>query len=105
MTDKYSRAGGKYGGNHTTLIPAAAAVCDIANKCPSVTRISPGFIKAGLKSVGGKKRLKMVGENGVILLSLRDNVFHQEVRVYTNNIDVAMLAIARGARDAGFIVT
>src|SRR3989344_3505972 len=28
---KYSRSGGKYSGNHTTLIPAASILCDIAH--------------------------------------------------------------------------
>lgn len=99
MSNKDSRSGGKYGGNHTTLIPAAAIVCDIAHDCPAVTRISPGYIKAGLHSVHGQKRVKLIRDDGAILLSIRDNASHQEVRVYTTDMQATMLAIARGARN------
>lgn len=64
MSDKYSRSGGKYTGNHTTLSPLAATVCDIANKCDVVTKISPGFLKAGLRSVNGQRRVKITDKNG-----------------------------------------
>ncbi len=97
---KDSRSGGKYSGNHTTLIPAAAIVCDIAHACPSVTKISPGFIKAGLHSAHGKRRVKITDSEGSILLSVRDNTSHQEVRVYTSDMQAAKLAIARGAINA-----
>ncbi len=97
---KDSRSGGKYSGNHTTLIPAAAIVCDIAHACPSVTKISPGFIKAGLHSAHGNRRVKITDSEGSILLSVRDNTSHQEVRVYTSDMQAAKLAIARGAINA-----
>ena len=99
---KDSRKGGKFTGNHTTLIPAAAIMCDIAAACPSVTKITPGFLKAGLKSVGGQRRVKIIDKgSGAILLSIRDNASHQEVHVYTSNKQAAKLAIARGARNGG----
>lgn len=98
---KHSRAGGKFTGNHTTLIPAATIVCDIADACPSVTKITPGFIKAGLKSVNGHRRVKITERDGAILLSIRDNASHQEVYVYASNMQAAKLAVARGARDKG----
>lgn len=103
--DKDSRSGGKYSGNHTTLIPAAATVCDIASKCPFVTRISPGFIKAGLDSVNGKKRVKFEDVSGGIKLSVRDNVTHQEVTVYATDIQSARTLIARGARNEGLRIS
>lgn len=78
---KYSRLGGKFTGNHTTLIPAATIICDIADACPVVTKISPGFIKAGLKSVNGQRRVKITERDGAILLSIRDNTSHQEVLI------------------------
>ncbi len=104
MSDKHSRAGGKYSGNHTTLIPAAAAVCDIAHACHHVTRISPGFIKTGLRAVGGR-RVKIVRDEASILLSIRGNISHQEVYVYADNVQAAMLVIARGARNENFHVS
>jgi len=101
LSTKYSRSGGKYSGNHTTLIPAAATVCDIAHECKAVTRISPGFIKAGLSSVNGQRRVKIVDKDECVLLSVRDNTSHQEVYVYASDRQVAKLAIARGVRNAG----
>lgn len=105
MSDKHSRAGGKYSDNHTTLIPAAATACDIAHACRDVTRISPGFIKAGLRPVGGNRRIKITKDGSAILLSVRDNVAHQEVYVYANNVQAAMLAIACGIRNANLHVS
>lgn len=99
MSTKNSRSGGKYSGNHTTLIPAATIMCDIAHNCKSVTRISPGFIKSGLRSVSGHRRVKITEHGGVLLLSVRDNTSHQEVYVYANDLQAAKLAIACGARD------
>ena len=97
---KYSRSGGKYTGNHTTLIPLACVVCDIAAAIPEVTKITPGFIKPGLKSVGGQRRVKFTDENEhCVLLSVRDNTSHQEVRVYVTDTQEAKLVLARRLRD------
>lgn len=83
---KHSRSGGKFTGNHTTLIPLASSVCDIAAACECITKITPGFIKAGLKSVNGQRRVKITEKDGGILLSIRDNKSHQLVYVYSHNI-------------------
>ena len=105
LMSKYSRSGGKYTGNHTTLIPLAQVTCDIANVLPEVTKITPGFIKAGLKSVSGQRRVKFTDENEhCILLSVRDNASHQEVRVYVTDIQIARTAIARRLRDANIAI-
>lgn len=102
---KYSRSGGKYTGNHTTLIPLACTTCDIASNIPEVTKITLGFIKAGLKSVGGQRRVKFTDENPhTILLSVRDNASHQEIRVYVTDIQEARTTIARRLRDAGIMI-
>lgn len=104
MAKKDSRAGGKYTGNHTTLIPAAALICDIAHVCSAVTRISPGFIKSGLRSVSGKRRIKITEREGSLLLSIRDNTSHQEVHVYATDVQAAKLAIARGAQQEHMLI-
>ena len=101
MSNKYSRSGGKFNGNHTTLIPAACTVSDIAEACPSVTKISPGFIKAGLKSVNGIRRVKITDDRQCLLLSVRDNTSHQEIYVYVTDMQAAKQALAKGARNAG----
>jgi len=100
---KDSRSGGKFSG-HTTLVPAAVLVADIANKSAHVYRICPGYIKAGLKSVSGHKRVKITNEGKYILLAVRDNVTQQEVHVYAKDSQQAMLDIAKGARDAGLTI-
>jgi hypothetical protein len=102
---KDSRSGKKYGGSHTSLIPLAAVICDIAHQSPSVTKISPGFIKAGLKSVGGQRRIKIASDKTHILLSIRDNASHQEVRVYADDVEAVKLMIAQGARSEGIQIT
>ena len=102
---KYSRSGGKYTGNHTTLIPLAAEACDIASAIPEVTKITPGFIKAGLKSVSGKRRVKFTDESAnCILLSVRDNASHQEVWVYVSELQETRTTIARRLRDADIAI-
>jgi len=105
MSNKYSRSGGKFNGNHTTLIPAACTIADIAENCSAVTKISPGFIKAGLKSVNGMRRVKITDDNLCLLLSVRDNTSHQELRIYVTDIQAAKLAIAKGARSAGLSIS
>ncbi|MBP9763408.1 MAG: hypothetical protein KBD10_01520 [Candidatus Pacebacteria bacterium] len=84
---KDSRNGGKFSGNHTSLIPAAVLVCDYLSKCSSVTKISPGIIKAGLSSLRGKRRIKMSEKFPALLLSIRDNASQQEVYLYSDNIE------------------
>lgn len=105
MSNKYSRSGGKFSGNHTTLSPAACLVADIAHMCSAVTKISPGFLKAGLKSVNGQKRVKITDDGSQLLLAVRDNTSHQEVHVYTNDMQTAKLAVAQGARTAGLHIS
>jgi hypothetical protein len=102
---KHSRAGGKFTGNHTTLIPAASIVCDIANALSEVTKITPGFIRAGLRPVRGQRRVKFTDEGEhCILLAVRDNASYQEVRVYVTDMGVARTNIARGIRNANIAV-
>ncbi len=105
MGKKTGRAGGKFGGGHTTVIPAAGIIADIAHQCASVTKISPGFIKGGLSSVKGIKRLKITDDGGSILLSVRDNISHQELRIYTTDIQATRSCIAEGALKAGFKIS
>ncbi len=100
---KDSRSGGKFSG-HTTFIPAAVLIADIANKSEAIYRICPGFIKAGLKSISGHKRVKITNEGSYILLAVRDNVSQQEIHVYANNPQQAMLDIAKGARNVGLAI-
>lgn len=99
------RAGKKYGGTHTTVVPAAGMVADIAHKCDAVTKISVGFIKAGLPSAKGRRTLKIKHERGSLLLGVRDNISYQEIRVFANDFTAATTYIAAAAKEAGLTVT
>ena len=96
---KHSRSGGKFTGNHTTLIPFASQICDLIAKCELVTKITPGIINSGLRPVNGKKRVKITEEDGGVLLSIRDNVCHQKVYAYGSNVKNIMLSLAKTLRD------
>ncbi len=102
---KDSRSGGKFCGSHTTLIPAAAIVADIADTSLFVTKISLGFIKAGLKSVNGNRRVKIADDGKSLLLSVRDNASHQELRIFVSDLPKAKLALAKGVRNAGIAIS
>jgi hypothetical protein len=88
-------------------VPAAAIVVDVANKSVHVSKITLGFIKAGLKSANGQRRVKITDGIMSIKLSVRDNTSHQEVWVYVTNMQEAKLAIANAkeVRKAGIAVT
>ena len=102
---KDHRSGGKYGGSHTTVIPAAAFLTDIADQQPEVTKISLGYIKAGLPSIEGKRRAKITERQGNLLLSVRDNTSHQEVTVYTDDLRKSKRVLYRGGLKCGIEVS
>ena len=98
------RAGGKFCGKHGTCVPTAAIVADIAKACPFVTRILLGYISSGLKSARGLLRVKLRDEGGCLLLSIRDNGAHQEIRVYVSDKEQAKLHLSTGIQKAGIKV-
>jgi hypothetical protein len=102
---KNNRSGGKFTGNHTSLVPAAAIVADICDQCEVVYRISPGFIKAGLRPVNGQRRVKITDSQSYILLAIRDNTSQQELHIYATDTQRAKTTIAEGAKSAGFAVS
>ena len=104
MSKKNTRMGGKFGGGHTTVVPAAATIADIADECAYVTKISVGFIKSGLKPTKGLRRIKITATEGSLLIAVRDNISHQELRIYTSDVEKAKHAIASGAYAEGFEV-
>lgn len=103
--NKGVRSGGKYTGSHTTVVPAAETICDIAHALPCVTKISLGIIKAGLRSAHGNRRVKIIDKQGAILLSIRDNNTNQEIYVYAMNLQAAKDGIKKGAEEAGLRVS
>jgi Predicted metal-binding protein (DUF2103) len=102
---KDHRSGGKYSGGHTTVIPAAAFLADIADNQQEVTKISLGYIKAGLPSIEGKRRAKITERQGNLLVSVRDNITHQEITVYTDDPRKTKRALYRGGLKCGIEVS
>lgn len=95
MAGKTKKAGGKYAKSHSTMIPAAAIVCKALERIPEVTRISLGFITAGMRTVATRRiKITVVG-GAAIKLSVRDHISHQEVYIYvaTESDKTSVIAI------------
>jgi hypothetical protein len=100
MANQKKRWGGKLGGDHSTAIETAWRFIPEIIREKSITKISPGYIVAK-NSPGGRQAVKIIDDNGCILLSIRGASAHQEMRVFTRDYPVAKLAIARAVRNAG----
>ncbi len=98
MSTKGHRAGSKFGGSHTTVIPLAAIFADIAATDSAVSKITCGIIRAGLRS---QRRIKITDIQGGILLSVRDNTTHQEIHIYTRDTHSTKLNLSRAIRNRG----
>ncbi len=103
MPDQKKRWGGKLGGDHSTAIEAAWRFLPEIIKDKSIVKISPGFITA--KRSAGRDAVKILDDRGSILLSISGSSAHQEIRVFSDNIPAAKLAIARAARNASFHIS
>lgn len=102
---KGKRSGGKFTGNHTSMTSGAALVADIADGCAYITKISPGFIKAGLRGSGGKKRVKITQNDAGFKLGVRDNTSHQEIFIFAEELTAAKEYLVREIEKEGFIVS
>jgi hypothetical protein len=102
---KHSRNGGKFTGSHTTCIPASAVVADIAEQSAYVTKIALGYIKAGLKPLRGERRVKMTDDGKSLLLQVRDNTSHQELRIFTTDQLKAKKALVEGIHKTGMKIS
>jgi len=96
---KNHRQGGKFGGDHTTLIDLAEVLVDIAADLPEVTTIAPGFIKNGAGVAGGVMRVKFSDCQGGLILTVRQNRSVQEVRIITKNPHNTKLVLAKESRN------
>jgi hypothetical protein len=101
---KGTRAGGKVTGTHTTVVPAAGQVVDIAERNPSVKKIVLGYIKSGLPTSKGLRRVKISQESACLLLVVRDNISQQEIMVYADNLELVKSDIASKVTKLGFKV-
>lgn len=105
MSKRDSRSGGKFCGNHTTFISAAALVADLADECPAVTTISSGVIESPRNRSGSRRHVKIVDTDYGVLLSVTDGAAHQEVRLYVSDAHKAKFHVARGARNANLTIS
>jgi hypothetical protein len=88
---KASRAGGKFTGNHTTIIESASKFMDALAKCEHVTKITPGKIKSGLSALRtGGTRIKLRKELRAIHITVRGNISLQEFYVYATDANLAI---------------
>lgn len=101
---KGARAGGKVTGTHTTVVPAAGQVVDILEKNGEVKKIVLGYIKAGLPTTKGLRRVKITQDGACLMLAVRDNTSHQEIIVYANDLLLAKKEIAVQIAKLGFKV-
>lgn len=104
MSKHITRSGGKFGGSHTTFIPAAARAADVAASCDAVTNIASGIINLPRNKSGTRRSVKIVDIESGILLIVTDGAAHQEVRVYSSDTQAAKLCIAKGVRNQGLTI-
>lgn len=102
--NKGKRSGGKSTGSHTTLVSAAETVYDIVHAFPEVTKISVGIIKSGCGPTP-KNRVKIMDEQGALLLKIRGNGVVQELRVYTSERAKVKDGLKNSAEKEGFEVS
>jgi carbon monoxide dehydrogenase subunit G len=84
-TKKHPLAGGKYTRSHSTATETVRKICAIAEKHPSVTKISIGIIRKSAR--GGAASVKIQTQKGGLFLRITGNGATQEVRLYTNDVD------------------
>lgn len=88
QTSMSSISGAKISNNHTTVIEDAVPLVAHAQKDPRVRKIVPGKINSECGVSGsGPNRLKVIDQEGCILLAVSGSSSHQEVRIYLKNIE------------------
>jgi hypothetical protein len=78
-----SYSGGKFGGNHTTIIEAACPVVDAAVKAEEVRRIVPGFINVNIGT--GRHHIKFQPITGGLKVKVRGSSSLQEIYIYSSD--------------------
>lgn len=85
---RHKKSGKMIGGSHTTFIPLAYRVTEFLLKSKSTIRVTPGLITAGLRNVGGQRRIKVsVLSQNTLALAVRDNNSHQKMLLTSNSVD------------------
>ncbi|MFH1537111.1 MAG: DUF2103 domain-containing protein [Patescibacteria group bacterium] len=93
----------KISGNHTTLIDVAIPLIDSVVGWPEVRRVTPGFIKSGLKARRTHAAsVKIDMNDDYIRIQVRGNISTQEIHIYTANSQKTTEALARVALNEGY---
>ena len=92
----------KFGGKHTTTIPVAKTIANILAKSELVKKISTGIIKSYRGKSGGRKHIKILGNESSILIKVTDNSNNQQVRIYTNDSESVKALIIKKSEERGF---
>ncbi len=91
---------------HTTMIEVAEViVCQGALRDPYATRITLGKIERTARGARGKYRVKFTDINGAILLQIRGNLYVQDIRVFTDNIQATRTHLAQFAATHGYAIS
>jgi hypothetical protein len=95
------RSGEKFGGDHTTFIELGASIADMLGRLTHVEKISPGKIQV-IQGVGRNGNVvKIIDEQGYVLLKCVQRGSVQEIRVYTKKSQDVKLALAKWLRNNG----
>lgn len=97
-----SRAGGKFGKNHSSITDAAVVIADIANACPHVKRVIHGVIRNSHRSSASSRRVKVSTGAHALRLSITVNASHQELYLFSEDHVAACDWMKPRAEEKGF---
>ena len=95
----------KFGGSHTSLIPAAKIIVSELIKYDVVKKISPGIISSYRGKNGRRKNIKISSSKSSILLTVTDNSNNQKIRIYTDDIETVKNLIDKKLVEKGFTIS
>ena len=75
------------GGTHTTLIEAAEKPVRIAEKIPGISRISPGYIKSGIRASKSGAVGQDDNKEGLLTSRCQRSISVQQIRIYHGDLD------------------
>jgi len=95
-----SVSGAKISDNHTTVVEDAGPLVNFLHKDPRVRKIVPGKIESSCGVSGsGPNRLKIVDQEGCVLLAVSGSSSHQQLRVYLKDIERHRELVKKKLRD------
>jgi hypothetical protein len=93
-------SGAKISDNHTTVIEDAGDLVNFLHKDPRVRKIVPGKIKSSCGVSGsGPNRMKIIDQEGCLLLAVSGSSSHQQLRVYLKDTESKREPVKKQLRD------